>query len=193
MADLIVFALAVLLVLATPGPTNTLLATAAATSGLRRNLHLMLAEMSGYLVSICCLLIFVRPFAQPLSTLNVALRTICGAYLLYLAVTLWRTRNVGTARGPIGFRQIFLTTLLNPKGVLFALVIFPDAGAPLGRQLQCFAVFIGICALACTGWLILGAMVGRKASMFITPHRLQRGGAVVLALFAIVIVGSLTR
>ncbi|MET0446725.1 MAG: LysE family transporter [Pseudorhodoplanes sp.] len=187
------FAFAVALVLGTPGPTNTLLATGAATRGLRRCLPFMLAELSGYLISITTIMIFIRPFAQPLSATNIILRTLCGAYLLYLAATLWQARASNETGDQIGFRQIFLTTLLNPKGLLFALFIFPDASAPLWRQFQSFAIFTGICAVACTGWLTFGALIGRNAGPFVTPRALRRGGAVVLAFFAIVIVGTLAR
>jgi len=44
MDDPLLFALAVLTILGTPGPTNTLLATAGATGGLRRSLPLVPAE-----------------------------------------------------------------------------------------------------------------------------------------------------
>lgn len=52
MTDPILFAFAVIAILATPGPTNALLATAGAANGLRRSLPLVPAELAGYLIAI---------------------------------------------------------------------------------------------------------------------------------------------
>jgi hypothetical protein len=61
MEDPVLFALAVLAVLGTPGPTNTLLATAGATAGLRRSLALIPAEAAGYTISILTLGLALGP------------------------------------------------------------------------------------------------------------------------------------
>jgi len=52
MTDPILFAFAVIAILATPGPTNALLATAGAANGLRRSLPLVPAELAGYVIAI---------------------------------------------------------------------------------------------------------------------------------------------
>ena len=66
MADPTVFALAVLAVLATPGPTNTLMAVAGATLGLRKGLRLIPAEVAGYLTSISLLIFVFQPVVAAL-------------------------------------------------------------------------------------------------------------------------------
>ena len=62
MQDPFLFAAAVLAILWTPGPTNTLLATAGATRGFRHSLPLIPAEAAGYAISILVLLWIGRTF-----------------------------------------------------------------------------------------------------------------------------------
>jgi len=59
--DRIAFAAAALSLLATPGPTNTLLATSGAKVGLRRSLPLLGAELGGYLLAILLLRALIGP------------------------------------------------------------------------------------------------------------------------------------
>jgi threonine/homoserine/homoserine lactone efflux protein len=193
MTDPVSFALAVLLVLATPGPTNTLLATAAATRGLRNCFFLMPAEIAGYMISISILLMVVRPLAQTSSLAGMSLRAACACYLLYLAWTLWGMTGRQQSSERVGPRHVFVTTLLNPKGVVFAFLIFPEPGSAQWVQLRAFGLFICVCMVVCAGWLTFGAMIRHRAGFFITPYGFQRGAAVALAIFAVVMVGSLSR
>jgi threonine/homoserine/homoserine lactone efflux protein len=187
MPNLLSFTFAVLLVLAMPGPTNTLLATAAAMSGLRNCLILMPAEIAGYAVSIATLLAIVRPIADPSAAAGTVLRILCACYLLYMAWHLWNAHAQPHAAASIRFRHVFTTTLLNPKGVVFAFLIFPQPGAPLAQYFQSAGLFAGICALVCAGWLTLGAMVGRQTGSFMTPRTFRRAAAIALSSFAFLI------
>lgn len=194
MTDIVAFAFAVFVVLATPGPTNTLLATATATTPFRRCLSLLPAEAIGYLISIGLLLFLVRPIAETSTAATIALRIISACYLVYLAVSLWGTAVAEPgATGPVRFRHVIVTTLLNPKAVIFAFVIFPDPGSPDWVLLRAFAVFVAIVAVCCTGWLSLGATIGKGVGGFVTPRLFQRGAAVVLGSFAAAIFVSVIR
>ena len=70
MTDFVSFMIAVLVLLLTPGPTNTLIAIAAATNGRRSALLLIPAEVSGYFVSIGMLLLLVREMVAVFPTIG---------------------------------------------------------------------------------------------------------------------------
>ena len=126
MEDPVLFTLAVLAVLGTPGPTNTLLATAGATAGLRRSLPLIAAESVGYSVSILTLGLVLGPVVAGAPVLAGALRMAVGTYLLALALRLWRHGAADLATGAVMTpRQGFVTTVLNPKAIVFALGVVP--------------------------------------------------------------------
>jgi len=61
MHDPVSFTLAVLALLVTPGPTNTLLAASGAIAGLARSMRLIPAELCGYLAAIATLLFIADP------------------------------------------------------------------------------------------------------------------------------------
>ena len=123
MQDPVLFALAVLTLLITPGPTNTLLATAGATGGFRRSAHLLLAELAGYNISIYILGNLFEAQTSG-SKIRTVLSVVAGAYLLFTAIRFWRTR-LELQRATVSMRHVFVTTLLNPKALVFAFLIVP--------------------------------------------------------------------
>ena len=92
MVEPFLFVLAVVTILGTPGPTNTLLATAGAAAGVRRCLLLVPAELGGYLISILIVSGLLHYSAWRTSAITTALRVVIGLYLLFLAVRLWRIK-----------------------------------------------------------------------------------------------------
>src|SRR3978361_1017552 len=84
------FMLAVLTVLATPGPTNTLLASGAAIAGIRASLPLLLAELGGYLVTVDVVGFLLRPLIITYPLIGTGLKVAVALYLAYAAIRLWR-------------------------------------------------------------------------------------------------------
>lgn len=188
----LLFALAVLAVLATPGPTNTLLATSGAMVGVRRSLALVPAEAAGYSIAILTLGLVLGPVMAGQPLLAAALRAAVGAYLLALAWRLWRSG----ARGVVGTGlvrpgQLFLTTLLNPKAIVFALGILPFGKAPV---LPYMLGFLGLLTAVALCWIGLGAMLGRVAARRGLGGVVPRLGATAVAGFGVLLlVGPLLR
>jgi threonine/homoserine/homoserine lactone efflux protein len=181
MTDPVAFALAVLFLLITPGPTNTLLLTAGASSGLRA-LRLIPAEVAGYLTTILIVGTLIGDWVRGVPSLAFALRLVIAAYLLYLAIRLWRAGlAIGATQQLIGFRDVLVTTLLNPKALLFALGIIPVHAS---GSLAYFIAFVAMVIGAGSGWAMLGVALARGLLPKSGTHLVPRLGAVVIAAFA---------
>jgi threonine/homoserine/homoserine lactone efflux protein len=190
MSDPLAFCVAVLALLATPGPTNTLLAAAGAIGGWPASLRLMPAELAGYLLSIGLLVVLVGPSAAARPDVAAGLRIAAAVWLVASAVRLWRDAGNGFAGAPVPIdaRRVFVTTALNPKSLVFAFVIFP--AAPAATVAVAFAAFAVMVAAVAACWIAAGAALGRRGGRAVTPRAATRAAAVVLAAFAAAITGS---
>ncbi|MDR3471491.1 MAG: lysine transporter LysE [Devosia sp.] len=180
------FLLAVLTVLATPGPTNTLLASGAAVSGLRRSLPLLSAELGGYLITVDLVGLLLRPEISAHPAVGVGMKIAVALYLAYAAVRLWRKTGpaggVGTA---VRWSNVFIATLLNPKGLIFALAIIPFGHPDVALYLLAFAgSVVGVGFL----WLVAGHLLGAAAGE--RRHLVPRIASVALVGFAGLIAAS---
>jgi threonine/homoserine/homoserine lactone efflux protein len=175
------FSLAVLTLLAVPGPTNTLLAASGAALGWRRSLPLLPAEISGYILSISLLMAVLGPIMAAQPVLAAGLKLAAGGWIAWCGWRMWRqsAQTLAVPAAPVGFRQVFLTTLINPKAVIFALVVFPPM--PLAQQGPTLALFSLITIVVGASWIMLGALLARA----VAPRRVQAVAALALGLFAV--------
>lgn len=181
-------ALAVFLLLLTPGPTNTLLAIAGASGGFRRSLPLILAENLGYMITIIPLVAFAGPILADHPLVASILKLCSAAWVTVLALKLWVT-PLGEVeeRSLVTFRQVFVTTMLNPKALIFGIVLLPNGG--LMQTLPRLAVFALIVAAVAAFWLSAGATILRFASRRF-PCLFCRIAASFLMAFAVSLAGS---
>ena len=178
-------------VLGMPGPTNSLLFVSGATRGLRAGLHLPIAEVTAYFMTISLLLFVVGPAAEGHSIVSQLLRVLCSLYLAQMAIWLWRSGHRRPDAGhPITYLRIFLTTLVNPKNLLFAFVIFPARSAASGVMVSSFVSFSVICIIAGLSWIAAGAVIQSAAASRMHLHHFYRGEALLLAAFAIMVLVS---
>ena len=186
MQDPLLFALTVLTILGTPGPTNTLLATGGASVGFRRALLLIPAEGAGYLIAILTWGLLVGPLLASSPVVNLGLRLLVGCYLLYSAIRLWNSDSLpqlGSA-AVISQRQVFLTTLLNPKAIIFALAVVPfTAPQPWAYVIA----FLCMTAAVATVWILAGAAMGGVAAAAGRSHIVPRVGATFVGIFAAIL------
>jgi threonine/homoserine/homoserine lactone efflux protein len=185
MTDPVLFGLAIIAILATPGPTNTLLATAGAASGLRRSLPLVPAELAAYVIAIMAIGFLVSRLISNVPMLAATLRLAVAVYLAILALRLWRRGVLDIVQGRlVRQRDVFVTTLLNPKAVIFATGVIPlhhpDSNAYLG-------VFCIVLVCISVSWIGIGVVIGRGMLHAPGSPIVPRVGAVALWAFAVVL------
>ncbi len=185
MTDPSLFCIAVLIVLATPGPTNTLLFTSGAAVGFYRSLRLVLAELAGYLISISAIGYLLGPVIAHTPSANIALRIAAGIYLLFVAAKLWKARLRGTG-SPVSFRNVFVATLLNPKALLFALLVIPLADP---NSVAYMLGFSSILVIVGSAWIAVGTLAGTMMREN-WSRLIPKAAAVTLSTFAAVLIGS---
>lgn len=179
--------LAILVLLLTPGPTNTLMLLSGADRGFAATLRLIPLELCAYLCTVIPLVLLAQGAAPFLDTLRPAIATLAGAWVLLLAMRLWRSPVRSVDSPLVTGRQVATTTLLNPKALIFGLVLLPDANPVAG-----LALFSSLVVLAAVFWTALGS----HSPLCRTPQRqgtglpvgLRRAAACWLALLSIGIV-----
>lgn len=172
-------ALAILILLLTPGPTNTLMLLSGADRGFRATLRLIPLELCAYLCTVVPLVLMAQSAAPMLDTLRPAIATLAGLWVFLLAFRLWSS-PVKTGNSPlVTGRQVATTTLLNPKALIFGLVLLP--GTPPATGLSVFAVLVVLVAIV---WTALGSHSPLRHGAGL-PVALRRAAACWLAILSV--------
>lgn len=153
MTSLTELGLAILVLLVTPGPTNTLLFLAGTERGLRGTLRLIPAEVAGYLVTVIPLTLIGASLLASAPALRPAIALAAGLWVAWLALKLWQPEKSDTAPAKVTARMVFFTTLLNPKALIFGLVLLPSPDQ-LALNL---AIFTAQVIAVAAGWASFGA------------------------------------
>ncbi len=187
-SNFIAFALTTAIILLTPGPTNTLLAAAGLGQGMRGALPLAAFELAGYLVAISVWGFFLTSAQQQYPWLGTSVRIASSCYLAFMAVKMWRAAQALSASEQrlIGPGDLFLATLLNPKGLVFASAIFPPHAFD-DIQVYLAAIALFACLLLPIGliWIRFGAALASGRLTFMSPAKLQRAAALAIGVFSV--------
>ena len=174
--------LAILALLMTPGPTNSLVLLAGAERGLAGALRLVPAELAGYLLTVGPLALFGAAVMAELPMLRMVVTLAAAVWVSALAVRLWRMLPAGPGRPAVDARALFVTTALNPKALIFGLVLLPSPEGVAGNV----ALFAGLVGLVALFWAWLGAALGGRGqprALFL----LRRLASVVLGAMSLVL------
>lgn len=185
------FIAAVLALLIAPGPTNTLMAVAGAQQGLMRAARLIPAEVAGYLTIVLPLSYIGAQLFAAMPWLVIALEICAAIWVMLLAVKLWRQPVANAEATSIGFSDIYLTTLMNPKGMILGLVLLPPFGEE-GYGLY-LAGLILIISLVAGIWGSLGALLQSPEHGARRVRLLKRVASCWLAVISITIATKAIR
>jgi threonine/homoserine/homoserine lactone efflux protein len=181
------FDLAAALLFAVPGPTNALIAVAGARRGARAIPIVAGAALVGFIVAVGALIGIAGPYFATRPALGLALRALCALLLARSSWRLWRTAGASAAkRDATSPADVLATSLVNPKGLIFAFAIFP----PLANATQTIEVFVrfGFVALVVMSlWGLAGAALGQGVAHRIGAAMVDRAGAAVLAAFSVIV------
>lgn len=182
------FLFAVLGLLLTPGPTNTLLALSGAESGFRRSLVLVPAEVFAYLSVVIPLATIGRDLLENWPAASSAIKLVAAAWIMLLAVRLWSPVQADTPQRAVTVRRVLATTLLNPKGLVFGLVLLPSWSSPF--FLRHVALFCAAIVLVSVTWIVAGSGITRAFSSGRGLRLARRAAACWLATLSVVLVAG---
>lgn len=181
---------AVMALLLAPGPTNTLMGVAGAQRGFRRMLPLLPAEMAGYLLTVLPLLVFGQSLLASWPAAGTALKLAAAAWVMGLAVKLWGRAGDESA-ATVTARRICVTTMLNPKALIFGLVLLPPPAAPeFAARMGLFLLMVAGAAMA---WGAGGALTRAGDTDGGRARLIQRAASVWLAVVSVTLVAGVIR
>jgi cysteine/O-acetylserine efflux protein len=124
---LIPFLTFAVLAIFTPGPSNISASTLAGRVGYRRSMPFLMGMALGLFVILALSGAMTDFLRQNYAAIATGLKWIGAGYIVWLAVSLFRSRKSASkshASIQFGFLGGFLLVLFNPKGILFALTVF---------------------------------------------------------------------
>src|SRR5262249_53128474 len=182
---LIIFSATVVPLVCTPGPDMLFIASQAVSGGASAGLRATAGICLGYVVHSIMVALGLAAVVAASPILFELIRWIGIAYLAYLASKLIRSAFSASSVAVSGksvkhqLKKGFLTSLLNPKGMMVYVAILPqfmDKQDSIALQAAVLsAVFIGWCALVYTAVCIFASAVGAKAGLSDGRRRIVEG------------------
>lgn len=124
-------------------------------------LRLIPAEVAGYLTTVVPLAIVGAHVLDRIPSLALVVQLAAAAWVMTIAIRLWRTGESHETSSDVTGRQVFVTTMLNPKALVFGLVFIPAPGSPeFVPRLTLFCMMVVGAAVV---WGLGGALAGGLA------------------------------
>jgi threonine/homoserine/homoserine lactone efflux protein len=189
---LLVFALALLVAAASPGPATTALVARVLVRGTVGALAYMLGLAVGDIVWLTCAVFGLAFIAKTFVWLFLALKYVGAAYLLYLAWRMWTApTQLEEAETPTAERpfRLFLTALSimlgNPKVMVFYLALLPNLINLAGVSALGYAELVAVTFFVVTAvdgtYVLTASRIGRLLRRPSALRWVRRGSGALLA------------
>ena len=177
-----IFVMAAVAVAAAPGPTVLQILSHSVSGDPRRPASLIAGSICANTLMVLATVLGLSALILASQTAFTVLRWVGAGYLMFLGIQYWRARSTAMAIGGVApakpyralFVQAALTSVTNPKGLVFYVAFLPQFVTPgPGSHLQLAllgATYVGICVVVDTGY----AMAGRSAArLFASPRAVR--------------------
>ena len=131
----------------TPGPNGLLALTHGALYGAKKTIFTILGGGLGFALVIGASMFGIGALLQASHELLVVLKWVGGAYLIFLGIQVWRSPVIGVSKqtkkqitGGAMFRAGLLSSVTNPKGILFFVAFLPQFLDPEGSLFLQFLI-----------------------------------------------------
>lgn len=175
--SLLQLTLALLVLLLTPGPTNTLMLVAGSEGGWRRVAALIPVEVAAYLSVIFPVAALSDLMLGQLAWARPALAAGAALWVLFLAYRLWQPQAAIAGQHSITALRLAVTTLLNPKALLMGIALLPASGPTTAA----WFTLAGCIAVAAAAWGGIGIVLPRAGLAAPGLSLLRKAAAVWLA------------
>lgn len=185
------FAVASAILVAIPGPTVMLVVSYALGGGRRTAWATAPGVALGDFTAMTLSLLGAGAVLAASAALFTGLKLVGALYLIWLGIQLWRSggRPGSAAAGMTAsngrmFRDAFVVTALNPKGIVFFIAFVPqflDATTPTLPQFAVMeATFVGLGALNAVLWALLAGTMRQRLANASAIRLVNRLGGTVL-------------
>jgi threonine/homoserine/homoserine lactone efflux protein len=191
---MLVFAATVMPLVCTPGPDILFVASQGLSRGPRAAIRANLGVLLGYSMHALLAAFGVAALVAASPELFEILRWVGAAYLAYLAMKLIRSAihpgqlSLAETPGYALVRRGFLTSFLNPKGLMVYFAILPNfmtSGDDVAFQAAVLsAIFIALCGIIYSAVGIVVSSVAQRGSFSDRRRRYVEGAAGALLIFA---------
>ena len=179
MTTLVLFALATLILTATPGPGVMYVAARTLSQGRRAGFASMFGIESGEVVWLVAAATGVAALLAASVSALTFLRFAGAAYLIFLGVQRWRTAEIPATPSPARmgrvFAQGFVTQILNPKVAVFFVAFLPqflNPAQPIAPQVAVLGVvYVAVAIAVDVTYVLTWTALARQ---FMSSRRAQR-------------------
>lgn len=200
-ASLLPYAAALGLAAAIPGPGVAAIVGQSMGSGLKAALFLLAGIALGDVVYLTVAIAGLAAIAQAFASLFLIVKMLGGAYLIYLAVKLWKSTSGATRlAAPEGRTNLgalltgFSVTMGNPKTIVFYLALLPTVLDLKGVDLMQWTLLVGVTVCVLTATLVPYAVLAARARGMMTKSgalsRLNRVASSIIGATGMLILGQ---